>query len=129
MGGNPVACAAGLETIKIIEEEGLVEHTKKMGHYFVTRLKELGGNHNCVGEIRGKGFIIGLELVKDQTSKKVAIEEALEVKRYLRENGLLVVLNESTLRILPPFITEEQHIDSAVELIDKSLDRIDKRSR
>lgn len=129
MGGNPVACAAGLETVKIIEEEGLVEHTKKMGDYFVTRLKELGENHNCVGEVRGKGFIIGLELVKDQTSKKVAIEEALEVKGYLRENGLLVVLNESTLRILPPFITEEQHIDSAVELINKSLDRIDKRSR
>jgi 4-aminobutyrate aminotransferase/(S)-3-amino-2-methylpropionate transaminase len=129
MGGNPVACAAGLETIKIIEEEGLVQHTKKMGDYFVTRLKELAENHNCVGEVRGKGFIIGLELVRDQKGKKVAIEEALEVKRYLRENGLLVVLNESTLRILPPFITEEQHIDNAVELIDKSLEQIDKRSR
>ncbi len=125
VGGNPVACAGGLEMIRAIEDLGLVDKAKKLGDYFLRRLTELGEEHDCVGEVRGKGFIIGLELVKDQKTKELACKEALEAKNYLRENGLLVVLNESSFRILPPLIAEQQHIDSAVELIDKSLGRVD----
>lgn len=129
LGGNPVACAGGLEMIRTIEDDGLVEHVKKLGDLFITRLNELRTKHNCVGEVRGKGFIIGLELVKDQKTREPACKEALETKNYLRDNGLLVVLNESTFRILPPLIAQEQHIDSAVELIDKALARVDKTLR
>lgn len=125
-GGNPVACAAGLEMIKTIQDEDLSERSRKLGDYFVSRLIELAKKHDCIGEVRGKGFIIGLELVKDQKTKEPAYKEALKTKKRLREDGLLVVLNESTLRILPPLIAEEKHIDSAVDRIDKVLARIDR---
>jgi len=127
--GNPVACAAGLEMISAIEDQRLVDRAKTLGDYFIRRLGELADKYGCVGEVRGKGFIVGLELVKDQKNKRPAYKEALETKTYLRENGLLVVLNESTLRILPPLISEQEHVDRAVELIDKSLQRIDGGSR
>jgi len=126
-GGNAVACAAGLEMIKTIEDHGLIEQTKTVADDFIRRLIELGRKHSSVGEVRGKGFIIGVELVRDQKTKEPAYKEALEMKNYLRENGLLVVLNESTLRILPPLTAEQQHVDSAVKLIDKSLERIERR--
>jgi 4-aminobutyrate aminotransferase-like enzyme len=129
IGGNPVACAGGLEVIRILEEQGLAEHVRKLGDYFIRRLKELAERHNCVGEIRGKGFIVGVELVRDKKTKEPAHKEALEAKNLLRESGLLVVLNESTLRILPPLIAEQQHVDSAIELIDRSLGQIDRSLR
>jgi len=126
VGGNPVACAGGLEMIRTIGKEGLVENARTVGDYFLKRLVELGQNHACVGEVRGKGFIIGLELVKDKKTRQPAYEEALDAKNYLRENGLLVVLNESTFRILPPLIAEHSDIDNAVELIEKALVRVDR---
>jgi len=126
VGGNPVACAGGLEMIRTIEREGLVENARTVGDYLLKRLVELGESHACVGEVRGKGFIIGLELVRDKKTRQPAYKEALDAKNYLRENGLLVVLNESTFRILPPLIAENSHIDSAVELIEKALVRVDR---
>ncbi len=125
-GGNPVACAAGLEMINVIEEQGLIANANRMGEYFIERLMELAEIHKCVGEVRGKGFIIGLELVRDQKTRQPALKEALDAKNELRNKGLLVVLNESSFRILPPLTADKSNIDDAVELIGKSLETIDK---
>lgn len=124
-GGNPIACAAGLEMIKIIQK-GIVENASRIGEYFLKRLRELKERHKSIGDVRGKGLYIGLELVKDQEKKITAINEAEMVKNMLRERGLLLIRNESTFRILPPLIVSEKEIDNAVELIEEVLYKIDK---
>lgn len=124
-GGNPLCCAAGLEMIDLLQK-GLVENASRMGEYFIKRLWELKQRHKSIGDVRGKGLFIGLELVRDQKTKTPAIQEAETAKKRLREMGLLLIRNESTFRILPPLIVKKEEIDQAVELIDKVLDKIDK---
>ena len=124
-GGNPLACAAGLEMINIIQN-GLIDNASIMGEYFIKRLNELKIRHKSIGDIRGKGLFIGLELVKGQNSKIPAIDEAEKTKNILREKGLLLIRNESTFRILPPLTVRKIEIDHAVELIDNVLYKIEK---
>ena len=124
-GGNPLACAAGLEMIDIIKN-GLVENASRVGKYFLNRLWELKNVHKSIGDVRGKGLFIGLELVRDQKTKAPAIQEAETAKNRLREMGLLLIRNESTFRILPPLIVKKEEIDQAVDLIDEVLMEIDK---
>ena len=124
-GGNPLACAAGLEMINQLQD-GLVENSQRMGTYFLERLLELKKRHKSIGDVRGKGLFIGLELVKDQKTKTPAIQEAERAKNMLRERGMLLIRNESTFRILPPLIVKKEDIDRAVELIDDVLEKVDK---
>jgi 4-aminobutyrate aminotransferase-like enzyme len=124
-GGNPLACVAGLEMINIIEND-LVKNANRMGEYFLNRLFELKQGHKSIGDVRGKGLFIGLELVREQKTKALAIQEAEMVKNRLREMGLLLIRNQSTFRILPPLTVKQEEIDQAVEYIDNALNEIDK---
>jgi len=121
MGGNPLSCVASLETIKIILEEGLVENAARMGDYLMKRLRELEERHKLIGDIRGKGLMVGVELVKDHRTKAPATVEAERAKSKMREKGLLVILNDSTYRILPPLTVTKEEIDKAVDIFDLAL--------
>lgn len=125
-GGNPLACVAGIEMINQLQR-GLVKNSKEVGEYFLKRLQEIKEEHKSIGDVRGKGLFIGLELVKDQERKTPAVNESEEVKRILRDKGLLVIRNESTFRILPPLTVDKEVIDKAVGLIDDALVEIDKK--
>jgi 4-aminobutyrate aminotransferase-like enzyme len=124
-GGNPLACVAGLEVINQLQN-GLVKNSNVMGKYFIERLQELKDEHELIGEVRGRGLFIGLELIRDQKTKIPAIKEAERVKNLLREKGLLLIRNESTFRILPPLTINRGDIDKAVDLIDDALKEIKK---
>ncbi len=123
-GGNPIACAAALETIRLIEDK-YRENAARMGEYLLERLKDGPGRHPLVGDVRGKGLMIGVELVKDRKTREPHPEARQKVLRRAFEQGLLLLgCGESTLRLMPPLIVEKEHADLAVEVIERCLEEI-----
>lgn len=120
-GGNPLACAAALKTIELIENQYL-ENTQKMGVIALDILKELQTNHSCIGDVRGKGLMIGVEFVKDRKTKEAAADLRNEVVDRCFEKGLLTLgCGDSTIRITPPLCVTEEEIREGLEIFALSV--------
>jgi 4-aminobutyrate aminotransferase len=120
-GGNPICCAAALATIDLVERE-YCANAAKVGAYFMKRLHEFAEKFAVVGEVRGKGLMIGIELVKDRASKEPARKlcDALITRAY--HNGLILLsCGQSTVRFMPPLVIDEGDVDEAIALLDQSL--------
>jgi len=127
-GGNPVATSAAIEVIKIIKEERLLENAEKVGGYLIQRLRELQDDHPMIGDVRGRGLMVGVELVKDKASKVPAKEETEEVMMRCFEKGAaLVNCGVSVIRWMPPLLITEELIDSALEIFDGVLTEVEKK--
>lgn len=129
-GGTPVACAAGLKVLEIIEKEGLVDRADKMGKYFLDRLNDLSERHPIVQNLQGKGLFIGFDLVKDKKSKKPAVEEQNLLNKECLKRGLLIATGgyyNNRVTIRPPLTIEKESIDKAVDILDESLAVIEKK--
>ncbi len=125
-GGNPVAIAAALTTIELLETQ-YVAQAARVGEYLMERLKDWPQRHRLVGEVRGKGLMIGIELVKDQRTKEHAVEERDRWIELCFERGLLVLgCGASTLRLMPPLSIDEQDAGVALEILDRSLAEIER---
>ncbi|UCE14899.1 MAG: aspartate aminotransferase family protein, partial [Candidatus Heimdallarchaeota archaeon] len=111
-GGNPVCCAVALENIAMIQDQGFIDNADKIGKFFMEGLIDLQKKRPIIGDVRGKGLMIGIELVKDQKSKVPAQDEAKEIVNRMMHAGVLLGLGgfyTNVLRIQPPLcITEEQ---------------------
>jgi 4-aminobutyrate aminotransferase len=122
-GGNPVSCVAALETIKLLEE-GLMQHAHVVGQHLKGRLIELMGKHQLIGDVRGLGLMVGMELVRDRTTKEHASTERDEVVQACFRKGLLMLgCGMSTLRFCPPLVVTKEQCDVAVGIIDEVLKR------
>lgn len=120
-GGNPVACAAALVTIALLQEE-LVENAARMGAYLMDRLCEWPKRFPMVGEVRGLGLMIGIELVRDQTGREPAPHLRDRVVARAFEHGLLVLgAGESTVRLSPPLIITRDQCDFALDTLTECL--------
>lgn len=120
-GGNPIACAAALATLELVEES-LLANAAAMGEHFMARLTALAGRFDCVAEVRGRGLMIGLELVEDRASMKPAraLVDALTARAF--ENGLLLLsCGRSTVRFMPPLGVTREEIDEALVILERSL--------
>jgi 4-aminobutyrate aminotransferase len=120
-GGNPLCCAAALATLDLVEHE-FRANAAKVGEYFIRTLRVLAEKYPEVGEVRGKGLMLGMELVKDRASKSPAkaLCDALITRAY--HNGLILLsCGQSTVRFMPPLMIGESHVDEAVELLDRSM--------
>ena len=127
-GGNPVACAAALETIALLEE-GLIDNAASVGSYLQDRLRGLGSAHTLIGDVRGLGLMIGVELVRDRASKSRATEERDRVVRACFERGLLLLgCGDTTVRFCPPLIIDRQDVDVAVAIFDEALTEVERGS-
>ncbi len=125
-GGNPVACAAALETIRLLEEK-YVANAARMGEYILERLHDWPAKHRTVGNVRGKGLMIGIELVKDQASREPYPEMRSQVIRRAFEAGVLVLgCGESTIRLMPPLIVEQHHADFALDVLERVIAEAEK---
>ncbi len=123
-GGNPVSCAAAIANIDFMLKERLVEKSKKDGEYAMKRLKEIAEKQELVGDVRGKGLMIGIELVKDRKSKSPAAEEAVRVRDLCRGKSVLIGhggLKGNVLRIQPPLVISREQLDRVIETVDQSL--------
>jgi len=120
-GGNPICCAAALATLELVEG-GYVKNADDVGRYFRRRLRELMERHPYIGEVRGKGMMIGMELVKDRESKAPAKELTNAVVTRAFHNGLLLLsCGVSTVRFMPPLLATREHADEAIALVEASL--------
>jgi len=120
-GGNPVACAAALATIAVIED-GLVKNAAEVGGYLVDRLTGLKAAHGSIGDVRGLGLMIGVEFARSDEGHAPDAKLRDKVMQTCFENGLLLLsCGESTLRFCPPLIVTRAETDKAVEIFDAVL--------
>jgi 4-aminobutyrate aminotransferase len=125
-GGNPVACAAANAVLSVIKEEKLLENAKKQGEHALKRLKEMQDDHPMMGDVRGKGLMVGVELVKDKETKKPAKKEAGEVMmRCFRKGIALVTCGVSVIRMMPPLTITRDLIDSSIDVFDEVLREVE----
>jgi len=123
-GGNPVSCAAALANIEYIEKEKLSQKAADKGRYLMKRLNEMKEDCNIIGEVRGKGLIIGVELVKDRKSRTPATEETVKIRDLCREKGVLLGhggVKGNVLRIQPPLVINKQEMDTVLQTLEESL--------
>ena len=123
-GGNPVTSVAAKATIEFIEEENLLENAERMGSYFRGKLDELQEKYPVIGDVRGKGLMLGLELVKDRATKEPAAAATAQLLERTREHGLLVGkggLYGNVIRLSPMLNIGKADVDEAVRILDKSL--------
>ncbi|MFQ5732772.1 MAG: acetyl ornithine aminotransferase family protein [Planctomycetaceae bacterium] len=120
-GGNPVCCVAALETIALLEDE-LIDRAAATGEFLRDRLTSLQPRHAMIGDIRGKGLMIGVELVKDLDTQKPAATERNEVVQACFRRGLLILgCGENTIRLSPPLVITEEQAETAVRILDEAL--------
>jgi 4-aminobutyrate aminotransferase-like enzyme/Ser/Thr protein kinase RdoA (MazF antagonist) len=122
--GNPVSCAAGLAVLDVIEREGLQEQAEQVGAYLLKELKRLGERHVLIGDVRGSGLYIGVELVRDHDTLEPAGPEALYICERMKEEGVLMYPNGphgNVLKIKPPMTFRTEHADLFVQVLDQVL--------
>ncbi|MDX2034083.1 MAG: acetyl ornithine aminotransferase family protein [Blastocatellia bacterium] len=122
-GGNPVAIAASLATIELLED-GLVENAAKMGAYLLDGLRALMDKHAIIGDVRGKGLMIGIELVKDRASMEPHPDALHQVENDCFQRGLITLgCGTSTIRLSPPLVIDQEQCDFAIRTIDAAIAR------
>jgi len=126
-GGNPVVCAQGMAVLDVIDREKLQANALTVGNYIFAGLERLKAKHNIIGDVRGKGLLVGIELVKDRDTKEAATNECAHVLENCRDMGLLLGkggLYGQTVRFSPPLCLHEQDADFLVDVLDRSLSAI-----
>ena len=124
-GGNPVCCAAALATLDLVEG-GLMANAARMGERLLARAEALKEKHACIGDVRGRGLMVGMEFVKDRTTREPAGELVHDlVQRAFRQGLLLLGAGKSTLRLAPPLVLDQNDVDTAMDMIDTCLAELD----
>ena len=125
-GGNPVSCAAGLATIRLLRD-GLMRNAEVVGAHLMARARSLMERHAIIGDVRGRGLMIGIELVRDRTTKERATSERDALVKECFTRGLLVLgAGRNAVRLSPPLVLTTQQADTAIEILDQALVAIGK---
>jgi len=125
-GGNPMACAAALASIEVIEEEDLLNNATRVGNYFMKRMNEMKGNHPIIGDVKGKGMLLGIELVKDKATKEPFEEAGKLVYQKAFQKGLAWIPAGHILRMSPPIIMDEKYAEMGLQMIEESITEVEK---
>jgi len=123
-GGNPVVCAQGMAVLDVIDREQLQQNALEVGSHLFNRLEGLQRKHDVVGDVRGKGLMLGVELVTDRQTKQPATAETAQVLESTREMGLLVGksgMYSNTLRITPPLCITREDADFVADVLDEAF--------
>jgi alanine-glyoxylate transaminase/(R)-3-amino-2-methylpropionate-pyruvate transaminase len=118
-GGNPVCMAAGNAVLDVIDEDGLQENSKVIGGKLKSGLQKLAKEHRIIGDVRGMGLMLGVELVRDRATKEPAKAEALDVLESTREMGMLIGkggIDGTVIRIKPPMCITSADADFALDV-------------
>jgi 4-aminobutyrate aminotransferase-like enzyme/Ser/Thr protein kinase RdoA (MazF antagonist) len=123
-GGNPVACAAGLAVLDVLKEEHLQENALRVGNYLIARLKALQDKHTLIGDVRGSGLFLGLDLVLDRETREPVANQASYIVNRLRDRGILTGADgphHNVIKLRPPLIFSEADADLFVRTLDEIL--------
>ena len=127
-GGNPVSCAIGMAVLDVIEDENLIENSKLMGELFIDGLTKLKNRYEIIGDIRGKGLFLGIELVKNRSSLEPAPKEAkLLVDGMLSKNILLSIdgPKKNVIKIKPPMVISKEDVDRTIKSLNEVFSDIE----
>ena len=125
-GGNPMACGAALASLEAIEEEGLLENALTLGAYFDKRMAAIKEAHPIVGDVRGKGCLLGIELVKDRDTKEPFAEAGKRVYQHAFQKGLAWVPAGHILRMSPPIVMDVEVAAKGMDIIDESIGEVER---
>jgi len=126
LGGNPIVCAAALAVLDVLKSEKLADNAAKVGDYMLDRFHEMAEKHELIGDVRGKGLMIGIELVKNRRTKEPAREEREKLMKGAFERGLILLgAGASSLRLAPPLILTKEQADVGLEIFEKTLKEIE----
>jgi len=123
-GGNPVSCAVGLAVLDVIQDEGLQEHARVVGEYLLKHLLHLREKHLLVGDVRGLGLFIGIELVQDRETLAPAGSEASRIVEKMKHRGILLSTDgplHNVIKIKPPLVFTKENVDTLVSNLDEVL--------
>jgi alanine-glyoxylate transaminase/(R)-3-amino-2-methylpropionate-pyruvate transaminase len=126
-GGNPVVSAVGKAVLEVIDEEGLQENCARLGEYILAGLARLKDRHSIIGDVRGRGLMLALELVKDRATKEPATAECAQVVETAKELGLLLGkggLRGQTIRFAPPMCITQDDADFLLAVLDEAFSRL-----
>ncbi|MCH7643893.1 MAG: aminotransferase class III-fold pyridoxal phosphate-dependent enzyme [Myxococcales bacterium] len=126
-GGNPVACAVGLAVLDVLEREKLRENADRVGAYLRSGLESLADRHRLIGDVRGAGLFVGVELVRDRKTLEPAREETHAIVNGMREDGVLVGIegaHRNVLKMRPPLVFSEANADQLIASLDRALEAI-----
>jgi 4-aminobutyrate aminotransferase len=125
-GGNPVCIAAALATIRLLEG-GLIDNARRLGDYIQGRLADWPQRFRLIGEVRGRGLMVGIEFVRDQKTKERAPAERDAVVKAAFDRGLLLLgCGPNTLRLMPPLVVDREQVDCALEILEASLSAVER---
>ena len=128
-GGNPVCIAAALATLDVIEKEGLLRNSQEVGDHMMKRMADWPKKHKIVGDVRGRGLMIGVEIVKDQTTREYGASERDRIVEGAFERGVLFLgCGPSTVRIAPPLIVTKDEADVAMDALEESIAAVEKNA-
>jgi len=124
-GANPVAVEAALATLDVIKTEHLMENAKRVGERAKKRLLEMKEKYEIVGDVRGRGLFVGVEIVKDKRTKARGEAEAKEIMDYGFHHGLLVIMaGRNTLRVIPPLNISEEEMDEGLDILEEGISMV-----
>ncbi len=122
--GHPLACAAGVATLEVYEEDRLIENAARVGQHLGQRLEQIKARHVSVGDVRYIGLFSALEIVNDRVTKE-PIDPLTETNRYLRANGLFTFIFHNVLFVVPPLCITEAQLDEGLATVEKALEITD----
>jgi 4-aminobutyrate aminotransferase-like enzyme/Ser/Thr protein kinase RdoA (MazF antagonist) len=125
--GNPVSCAVGLAVLAVLRDERLQDNAERVGGYLRAGLSELSKRHELIGDVRGRGLFVGVELVSDRSSLEAATTEAHQIMNVLRDRGVLIATTGSrnnVLKIRPPMVFSMANADQLIETVDDALAKL-----
>ncbi len=123
-GGNPVSCAVGLAVLDVLQQEGLQENAARVGAKLRSQIEKLAQKHALIGDVRGSGLFIGVELVRDRTTLEPAAKETAAVVNRMRDLGVLVGREGplgNVIKIRPPLVFDENHAQQLIDTLDQAL--------
>ena len=122
---NMISFAAALKTLEIIDRDALLQNCTEIGEYFVMRLKKMQAHHPEIGDIRGIGLAIGIEMVTDPQSREPMCEQKMgELFSYCREHGLFYQLAHNVIKLKPPIIISREEAERAMDILERSFDEL-----
>ncbi len=127
-GGNPVACAAGIAVLDVLEREDLLENAKSTGAYLKSGLRGLMPRHGMIGDVRGHGFVTGVEIVTDRATRQPDPRRMVEVQNRMRELGVLVGREGhfgNVFKIRPPMVFSRSNADALVDAMDRAMNELE----
>jgi 4-aminobutyrate aminotransferase len=125
---SPVGCAAALATIECLEKDGLVEQARVLGEHALGRMTDMMSRHPLIGDVRGLGLLLAIDLVRDRTTKEQAITEAQAVMYRAMERGLsFKVTSGNVLSLIPPLTVTREELDRALDIVEECLSDVERR--